>query len=84
MQVVSGLVKHIPLEDMQGRSVVIVANLKPSNMRGIKSQAMVLAASSSDGQNVGFQFLRALEAPGTRRDHIDGALAEGTIPSRDQ
>lgn len=52
LQVVSGLVKHIPLEELQGRSVVVVANLKPGNMRGIKSQAMVLAASTPSGDKV--------------------------------
>ena len=52
MQVVSGLAKFIPLEDLAGRRVVIVANLKPANMRGVKSQAMVLAASSPDGATV--------------------------------
>ena len=51
-QVVSGLVKHIPIVEMEGRKVVIVANLKAGNMRGVKSQAMVLAASSSDGSKV--------------------------------
>ena len=53
-QVVSGLVKHIPIEEMEGRRVVIVANLKAGNMRGVKSHAMVLAASSSDGSKVCF------------------------------
>ncbi|SPN99700.1 related to tRNA binding protein ARC1 [Cephalotrichum gorgonifer] len=43
--VCSGLNGLIPLEDMQGRKVVTVANLKPVKMRGIKSCAMVLAAS---------------------------------------
>lgn len=47
--VVSGLVKYVPIEKMQGARVVIVANLKPSAMRGIKSFAMVLAASTADG-----------------------------------
>ena len=51
-QVVSGLVKHIPIEQMQGRRVVIVANLKPSKMRGVESQAMVLCATSADGATV--------------------------------
>lgn len=50
--VVSGLVKYIPLEKMQNRKVVLVCNLKPANMRGIKSHAMVLAATSSDGTRV--------------------------------
>ncbi|KAK1290446.1 putative methionine--tRNA ligase [Acorus calamus] len=46
--VVSGLVKYIPLEDMQNRKVCVLCNLKPASMRGIKSQAMVLAASNND------------------------------------
>ena len=48
-QVVSGLAKHMPLEALHGARVVLVANLKPANMRGVKSQAMVLAATSPDG-----------------------------------
>lgn len=43
--VCSGLVKHFPLEAMQERLVVCVCNLKPVNMRGIKSSAMVLCGS---------------------------------------
>lgn len=43
--VCSGLNGLVPLEEMQGRKVVVVANLKPVKMRGIKSAAMVLAAS---------------------------------------
>ncbi|KAI0387870.1 nucleic acid-binding protein [Hypomontagnella monticulosa] len=43
--VCSGLNGLIPLEEMQNRKVVVVANLKPVKMRNIKSCAMVLAAS---------------------------------------
>ncbi|TWU77287.1 G4 quadruplex nucleic acid binding protein [Metarhizium rileyi] len=43
--VCSGLNGHIPLEQMQGRKVIVVCNLKPVKMRGIRSCAMVLAAS---------------------------------------
>ncbi|XP_065862785.1 probable methionine--tRNA ligase [Euphorbia lathyris] len=50
--VVSGLVKYIPLEKMQNRKVCVLCNLKPATMRGIKSQAMVLAASNSDHTKV--------------------------------
>lgn len=50
--VVSGLVKYIPEQEMQNRRVVLVCNLKPANMRGIKSEAMVLAATSVDGSTV--------------------------------
>lgn len=51
-QVVSGLVKHFSNEQLEGKRVVIVANLKAGNMRGVKSHAMVLAASSQDGSKV--------------------------------
>lgn len=43
--VCSGLNGLIPLEEMQGRKIVAVCNLKPVTMRGVKSAAMVLAAS---------------------------------------
>jgi aminoacyl tRNA synthase complex-interacting multifunctional protein 1 len=43
--VCSGLNGLVPIEEMQNRKVVVVANLKPVTMRGIKSAAMVLAAS---------------------------------------
>jgi len=43
--VCSGLNGLVPLAEMQGRKVVAVCNLKPVTMRGIKSAAMVLAAS---------------------------------------
>ncbi|KAJ8407573.1 hypothetical protein AAFF_G00274300 [Aldrovandia affinis] len=46
--VVSGLVKHIPIEQMQNRMAVILCNLKPAKMRGVVSQAMVMCASSPD------------------------------------
>ena len=43
--VCSGLNGLVPLAEMQDQKVVVVANLKPVNMRSIKSAAMVLAAS---------------------------------------
>lgn len=43
--VCSGLNGLIPLAELQGRNIVAVCNLKPVTMRGIKSAAMVLAAS---------------------------------------
>ncbi|XP_075464686.1 aminoacyl tRNA synthase complex-interacting multifunctional protein 1 isoform X2 [Ascaphus truei] len=46
--VVSGLVKHIPLDQMQNRMAVLLCNLKPAKMRGVLSQAMVMCASSPE------------------------------------
>ncbi|CAI5755660.1 unnamed protein product [Candida verbasci] len=46
--VCSGLVNYIPIEEMQKRYVICVANLKPVTMRGVKSCAMVLCASTEN------------------------------------
>ncbi|OMJ08263.1 tRNA-aminoacylation cofactor arc1 [Smittium culicis] len=43
--VVSGLVKHMTIEEMLNRKVILVCNLKPAAMRGVKSFAMVLCAN---------------------------------------
>ena len=47
-QVISGLVKHIPLDEMQNRMVILLCNLKPAKMRGIVSEAMVMCASTPE------------------------------------
>lgn len=44
VQVCSGLVGLVPMEELHGRRVIIVNNLKPSKMRGVASQAMLLCA----------------------------------------
>ena len=49
MQVVSGLVKFIPIEQMANRRVVVVANMKPTKLKGVESQAMVLCGKAADG-----------------------------------
>lgn len=47
-QIVSGIAKFYSPEEMVGKKVVVVANLKPIKLRGYDSQGMILAASSSD------------------------------------
>ncbi len=44
-QVVSGIAKYYSPEEMVGKSLIFVANLKPAKLRGIESQGMILAAS---------------------------------------
>ncbi|KAJ9587790.1 hypothetical protein L9F63_018773 [Diploptera punctata] len=46
--VVSGLVKFVPVEELQDRLVVLLCNLKPVKMRGVTSEAMVMCASTPD------------------------------------
>lgn len=47
-QIVSGIAQYYKPEDLIGKYVVIVANLKPVTLRGELSQGMILAASSED------------------------------------
>jgi len=46
--VISGIAKHYKPEDLVGKKVVLVANLKPVKLRGIVSQGMILAASDGE------------------------------------
>ncbi len=43
-QVVAGMALWYTPEDMVGREVVMIANLKPAVIRGVESQGMLLAA----------------------------------------
>ena len=47
-QVVSGIAQYYTPESLVGKSVILVANLKPVKLRGIESQGMILAASNDD------------------------------------
>lgn len=46
----AGLRKHVPKEDLKGRKVVVVYNLKPALLRGVESQGMLLAAEGEGGK----------------------------------
>lgn len=45
-QVVSGIAKHYSPDELVGKFVILVANLKPVKLKGIESQGMILAASN--------------------------------------
>jgi len=44
-QVLAGIAQYYEAENLLGRKVVVVANLKPRKLRGYESQGMVVAAS---------------------------------------
>ncbi|CAM9317082.1 unnamed protein product [Chrysoparadoxa australica] len=50
--IVSGLVNFMKEEELQDRDVVVLANLKPVNMKGIESAGMVLCSSNADHTSV--------------------------------
>lgn len=47
-QIVSGIAKHYAPQDLIGRRVVVVANLKPAKLRGVESQGMILCAQDGE------------------------------------
>ncbi|MGU8440205.1 methionine--tRNA ligase [Clostridium perfringens] len=47
-QVISGIAQYYKPEELVGKYVVLVANLKPVKLRGELSQGMILAAAPSD------------------------------------
>ncbi|PON32460.1 Ribosomal protein [Parasponia andersonii] len=62
----SGLVKYIPLHQLQDTKVVVLANLKPRNMRGVKSFGMLLAASDASHEKVELLLPPQDSVPGER------------------
>ncbi len=47
--VVSGIREHYTPEQLVGKKLVLVANLKPVTLRGVRSEGMILAAENDDG-----------------------------------
>ena len=50
-QIVSGIAKWYKPEEMVGKEVIVVCNLKPVKLRGVESQGMILAAGD-DGDDL--------------------------------
>ena len=63
-QIVAGIGKRYEPESLIGKTIVIVANLKPAKLMGIESQGMVLAAGDSDVRGLA-TFIEDVE-PGTK------------------
>jgi methionyl-tRNA synthetase len=63
-QIVAGIGKRYEPESLIGKTIVIVANLKPAKLMGIESQGMVLAAGDSEVRGLA-TFVEDVE-PGTK------------------
>ena len=49
-QIVSGIKAHYKPEDMVGKKVMVLVNLKPAKLAGILSEGMILCAEGLDGE----------------------------------
>ena len=45
---VAGIAQHYSAEDLIGRTIIVVANLKPARIRGLESRGMLLAAGDGE------------------------------------
>ncbi|MEM4662525.1 MAG: methionine--tRNA ligase subunit beta [Candidatus Diapherotrites archaeon] len=63
--IVAGVKEFYKKEDLKGKNIVIVANLEPRTIAGIKSEGMLLAAKNKEG---GYSLVEIDKkvAPGTR------------------
>jgi methionyl-tRNA synthetase len=72
IQIVAGLKAYYPLEELKGKKVVVVSNLKPAKLRGYESQGMLLAAE-------GGGIVKLLAPPA---DAVPGdSVNSGLVPS---
>mmetsp|Transcript_18883 Transcript_18883/g.49199 ORF Transcript_18883/g.49199 Transcript_18883/m.49199 type:complete len:233 (-) Transcript_18883:128-826(-) len=78
-QVCAGLRQFVPREQLQGRLVVAVCNLKPAKLAGVASEAMLLAADREDASG---RVVRMLEPPPGSQPG-DQVFLEGGAPSTD-
>ncbi len=71
--IVSSIVPYYKAEELQGRHIVVVANLKPANFRGVKSMGMLLAASDPDAEpHSTCEVLFADDIPAGTVLHVEG------------
>ena len=49
-QIVSGIRKHYTPEEMVGKKVMVLVNLKPAKLAGVLSEGMLLCAEDADGK----------------------------------
>jgi methionyl-tRNA synthetase len=63
--IVAGIAEAYEAEQLVGRTIAVVANLKPAKLMGVESNGMLLAASPDDGKPELVTFENA-PAPGTR------------------
>ena len=67
--IVAGIAQNYSPEDLVGKQVIVVANLKPAKLMGILSEGMVLTAEFKDGdtnERLSLATVAAAVEPGTK------------------
>ena len=64
--IVSGIRDFCTAEDLEGKSIIVICNLKPATLRGVISNGMLLAAETADGKGLALLTTDRDIAPGSR------------------
>ena len=81
-QICTGVRAYYPTADqLEGRSVLVVCNLKEAKLAGVKSNGMVLCASNEDKSDVKFVDAPADSQPG-ERVVCEGMVADPATPNQ--
>ncbi len=65
-QIIAGLAQWYTAEELQGKYVIVVANLQPKAMMGYVSQGMLLAAGCNKGETPVLLTVERPVKPGTK------------------
>lgn len=65
-QVIAGLAEYYLPEELIGKLVVVVANLKPKKIMGLESQGMILATCDGDNRRPALLTVSEEVKPGSR------------------
>ncbi len=80
--IVSGLVPHYSEDQLLGKNIIVVANLKPAKLRGVVSAGMLLAASAPKPE--GGEKVEVIFAPDAKpgdQVYLEGHSASGPCPT---
>jgi methionyl-tRNA synthetase len=81
--IVSGLVPFYKEEELLGKHIILVDNLKPAKLRGVESKGMLLAASrSGEGGKEAVEVLSAPWAPPGSSVSLEGLGVEGSVEAQ--
>ncbi|HBG14549.1 MAG TPA: methionine--tRNA ligase subunit beta, partial [Synergistaceae bacterium] len=64
--IVSGIREFRTPEELEGRQIIVICNLKPASLRGVVSNGMLLAAETADGKSLALLTVDQEIAPGSR------------------
>jgi methionyl-tRNA synthetase len=77
--IVSGLVPHYKADELLNKNIILVANLKPAKLRGVKSHGMLLAASSKTDEGEIVDVIFADDAQPGDQISVEGSEPSGAL-----